>query len=207
MLASQISEKYHDQKCAVVALSDGGVMVGAQIAMRLHAPLSMLLADEIELPREMIAIGGLTQDGSFTYNKAYSSGEIEEMVSEYRGYIEQEKLEKLHDMHRQLGQGGLIQRDLLVGHHVILVTDGLSSGLSIDLAMEYLKPIAMRNLIVATPLASVRAVDRMHILADDIYCLSVVENYISTEHYYDKQDVPGHEMVIKTIEHIMKYWK
>jgi putative phosphoribosyl transferase len=207
MLAAQIAQKYKGRDCAVVALSDGGVMVGSQIALQLHAVIGMLLADQIQLPRELVAIAGITQDGSFSYNRAFSFGEIEEMVSEYRGFIEQQKLEKLHDMHRSLGAEGLIRQDLIEHKHVILVSDGLSSGFSIDLAMEFLKPVPLKSIIVAVPFASVQAVDRMHIQADDIYCLNVLEDYISTDHYYDTQDVPSHEVVLETIGRIIREWK
>lgn len=207
MLASQIKEKYGGTDCAVIALSDGGVMVGAQIAMQMRCVITMLLAEVIELPRELLAIGGITQDGTFTFNHAFSSGEIEEMMMEYHGVIEQEKLEKLHEMHRMMRSGVLIRPDLLEHRNVILVSDGLTSGFSVDLAMEYLKPISMKKLIIATPLATVPAVDRMHVLADDIICLNVLENLISVEHYYDTQDIPDHEVVIKTIEHIVDNWK
>jgi putative phosphoribosyl transferase len=206
-LAEQIVKKYAGKPCAVVALSDGGVIVGAQIAMGLHCVLTMLLSDAIELPREPEAIAGISQDGSFTYNNAYSPGEIEELVSEYRGLIEQEKMEKIHAMQRLQGRGGLIHRDLLREHIVILVADGLPNGFSLDIAIEYLKPIHTERLIVATPLASVKAVDRMHILADEIFCLSVVEDYLNTDHYYDVQDVPSHEKVVKSIEEIVGHWK
>jgi len=206
-LADLISQKYKGQQCAVVGLSDGGVMVGAQISLKLGCVLTMLLSDTIELPREDTAIAGISQDGAVSYNAAYSPGEIEEMTGEYRGIIEQEKLEKIHEMNRLVGRGGLIRRDLLRDHTVILVSDGLSNGFSLDIAAEFLKPIHTKKLIVATPLASVQAVDRMHILADDIFCLSVIEDYISTDHYYDTQDVPTHELVIKTIEQVVSHWK
>jgi predicted phosphoribosyltransferase len=132
--------------------------------------------------------------------------EIEDMVSEYRGVIEQSKLEKLHEMHAQLSGAGLIRRELIEDRNIILVTDGLSNGFSIDLAAEYLKPISYKRLIVATPLASVKAVDRMHILADDIYCLSTVEEYMDTDHYYDKKDIPSHQAVIQTVSELIKNW-
>jgi len=188
-------------------LSDGGVIVGAQIAMKLHCVLTMLLSDAIELPREPEAIAGISQDGSFTYNAAYSPGEIEELVSEYRSVIEQEKMEKMQEMHRLQGRGGLIRRELLRDQNVILVADGLPNGFSLDIAVEYLKPIHVERLVVATPLASVKAVDRMHILADEIFCLSVIEEYINTDHYYDVQDVPSHEKVVKSVEEIVGHWK
>jgi hypothetical protein len=47
----------------------------------------------------------------------------------------------------------------------------------------------------------------MHILGDEIYCLTVIQDYITTDHYYDTRDVPSHDMIIKTIEEIMAGWK
>jgi len=207
LLAKQIIEKYKGNECAVVALNDGGVMVGAQIALQLHSVLTLLLTETITLPREDSSVAGISQDGAFAYNPKYSSGEIEEFVSEYYHLIEQEKMTKMQEMHRLMGNGGLIRRDLLENHNVILVSDGLVDGFALDVAMQFLKPIHTKKIIVATPLASVHAVDRMHVLADDIYCLNVLEDYISTDHYYDVQDVPSHDKVIKTIEQIVGHWK
>lgn len=207
MLAEQIVKKYAGEKCAVIGLSDGSVMVGAQIAIKLHAVLCMLLVQPIELPREGVPIGGISEDGSFAYNGLYSPGEIEELLAEYRGYIEEEKESRLSEIHRLLGAGGLIRKDLLEEKVVILVSDGLSSGFSLDVAAEFLKPVRIKKLVVATPLASVPAVDRMHVLADDIYCLTVVADYITTDHYYDTRDVPSHDMIVKTIEEIMQRWR
>lgn len=206
-LAKQLVKKYRYENCAVIALSDGGVMVGAQIATELHCVLTMILSEEVMLPREPIAIGSIAQDGTFSFNTEYSSGEIDELNAEYYQLIEQEKFTKLHHMHELIGAGGLMSRDLLRGHTLILVSDGLQSSFALDAAVQFLKPINYEKLVVATPLASVQAVDRMHILADEIYCLSVITDYLDTPHYYDKQDVPDHETVIKTIEQIILNWK
>lgn len=207
MLARQLVPKYRYENCAVVCLNDGGAMVGAQIAVQLHCVLMMLMTEQIELPRENTPLAGITSEGNFAYNKSYSEGEISEFVDEYHNLIEQQKLAQLHKMNTLLGSGGMVRRDLLKGHNVILVADGFDSPFLLDLAAEFLKPIAIEKLIVATPLASVVAVDRMHIMADEIDCLSVVEDYISTDHYYDKQDIPDHATVVKTIEDIVLHWK
>lgn len=206
-LAGQIAERYKNEQCAVVALSDGSVMVGAQIALQLHAVLCMLLVQPIELPREGSPIGGIAEDGSFAYNGLYSPGEIEELLAEYHSYIEQEKEARLSEMHRLLGGGGLIRKDLLEDKVVILVSDGLSSGFSLDVAAEFLKPVHYKKLVIATPLASVRAVDRMHVLGDDIYCLNVLEDFLVVDHYYETRDVPSHDMIVKTIEEITQHWR
>lgn len=207
MLAGQLAKKYRYENCAVVALNDGGVMVGSQIATALHCVLMMLLSAEIDLPREPDAIAGITSEGNFSYNQKYSSGEIDEMVSEYHGIIEQEKLVQLHKMNELLGSGGMVRKDLLKGHNVILVTDGFKNSFLLDMAMEFLKPINTERLIIATPLASVQAVDRMHIVADEIVCLDVLEELSDVNHYYDKQDIPDHDTVVKTIEDIVLHWK
>jgi putative phosphoribosyl transferase len=206
LLAVDIAPRYAKEKCSVLALSDGGVVVGMQIARELHCPIGMLLSEAIELPQEMMTIAGISQDGSFTYNKIYSPGEIEEMLTEYRGVIESQKMEKLQQMHRLMGKGGLARRDLLEHRTIILVSDGMSNGFSLDLAMEFLKPINFPKLVVATPQASIGAVDRMHILADDLYVLNVLEDYISTDHYYDTKDIPSHKVIVETISHLMKEW-
>jgi predicted phosphoribosyltransferase len=65
LLAKQIVQKYKGKNCAVIALSDGGVMVGAQIALELKCVLTLLLTETINLPREPDAVAGITQDGAF----------------------------------------------------------------------------------------------------------------------------------------------
>lgn len=207
MLGTQLAKKYRYENCAVVALNDGGVMVGAQIASQLHCVLMLMLSAEINIPHEPDAIAGITPSGTMAYNQRYSQGELDELSSEYFGYIEQEKLKKMYDMNSLLGEGGVMDKNLLKGHTVIVVSDGLKSGFPLDLAAEFLKPIAIEKFIVATPLASVQAVDRMHVITDEIYCLSVIENFMSVDHYYDKDDVPDHAAVVDVIKRIITNWQ
>jgi putative phosphoribosyl transferase len=207
LLAAQVAANYKGEDSSVLAMSDGGVVVGMQIAVQLRAPIGMLLVDEIELPRENVSVAGITQDGSFAYNQAFSSGEMDELVSEYRGVIEQQKLEKLHELHALVGDNNLFRRDLLDNRNIVLVSDGLPSGFEIDLALTFLKKVPYKKFVIVTPLASIKAVDRMHILADDIYCLSAIEDYIDTDHYYDTKDIPPHDVVVQTVAGIVKNWR
>jgi len=206
MLATQLVPKYRYENCAVIALDDGGVMVGAQIASQLHCILMMLLSEEIMIPQEPDALAGITSTGAMAYNDKYSSGEIEELVSEYYGLIEQEKLTGMHDINAS-SKGDLLDKRKIWGRNIIVVSDGFKSGFPIDVVYQYTKSIPTEKLIVATPLASLQAVDHMHVVADDIYCLSVVEDYISTDHYYDKNDVPDHDTAIKIVEDIILHWQ
>jgi len=207
MLASQLYDKYRYENCAVLALNDGGVVIGSQIAVKLHCVINLLMMSEIVLPRENKAVAGITSSGELMYNSEYSSGQIEEYKRDYFNLIEQEKLSKMRDMNRLVGMGGTVKKSMLKGRHVIIVSDGLDNGFQLDLASEFLKPIKVESLVVAVPFASVKAVDRMHVLADDLYCLNVVSDYISADHYYDQKQLPSHKDIIATIEQIILNWK
>jgi putative phosphoribosyl transferase len=207
MLATRLAKNYKDKPAVVLALDDGGVMIGAQISKELQCPIMLLSSSEIMLPREPMAIAGITDNGVFSYNKSYSEGEIDEMVSEYFNLIEQEKLTEMHVLNHMQSGGKTTDVERIRHCNVILVSEGLKTGFKLDLACQFLKPIEIEKIAVAVPFASIQAVDRMHVLADDLYCLSVVTDYIDTNHYYDKQDVPDHETVMETIQQVINQWK
>ena len=205
-LATILKERYRYENCAVVALSDGGVLVGEQIAAQLHCPLTMLLTEDIDIPGESLSFGAVSQVGDFTYNAKFTDGEIDEYVSEFHGYLGDKKREAFHHLNRLLGDGGTIDRRLLHDRVVILVNDGLDGGASLDVALDFLKPIRIRRLVVATPVASLDSIDKLHVQADELHILDVKENYISTDHYYDDNSLPSHEDTISHINQIVMQW-
>jgi predicted phosphoribosyltransferase len=207
LIARELVERYRFEDCAVMALSDGAVMVGAQIAAQLHCVMTMLLTSSIQLQGEYDILAEIDNFGDLTYNDMYSAGELEEIKSENFNYIEQQKLEKLFEMNRLLGQGGVISDDLLRNRNVIVVSDGLTNGLSLRAAAEYLKPIKTKKVIMVSPFASVTAVDQMHILADELVCLNVLEDVISINHYYEDNVLPPHQKIIDILEDIILNWK
>jgi len=207
ILATELLDKYRYEDCIVVALSDGSVVVGEQIAISLHCLLTMLLVEEIDVPGENLNFGSVTQDGSFTYNSDFSSGEIDEYTSEYHGYLDEQKRLAFEKLNRLLGDGGIVDREMLRDRVVILVADGLDSGSFLDSAADYLKPIRVKRLVVATPIATVQVVDKLHVMADELHVLDVKENYMGTDHYYDQNDIPSHEDIIATINRIVLNWK
>ncbi len=206
LLAKKL-EHLKKANCSIIALNDGGVVVAAQIAASLKCPIMMLMAEPINAPGEPEAVASINQEGGYAYNKVYTEGQIEEFDMEYHQTFEQSKLDKLSGMHRLLGRHSIIRRDLLRKRVVILVSDGFSSAFSLDSVIAYLKSTKVKRLVIATPLATVSVIDRMHILADEQVCLSVVGNYISTDHYYENNILPSHETVIQTVQDIVQNWK
>lgn len=206
-LAARLFERYRYENCAVVALSDGGVLVGEQIAAQLHCVLTMLLVEDIQVPGESMSFGGVSQNGNFTYNGNFSGGEIDEYTSEFHGYLEDQKRQAFQRINRLIGDGGMIDYDMLRDHTIILVSDGFSDSTVLDVAMDFLKPIRVKRLIVAAPVASESAVDRLHVMADELHILDVKVNYFDTNHYYTSNEIPSHEETVDKINKIILNWR
>lgn len=197
---------YENQLCTVMALSEGAVLVAAPIAIRLHAPLTILFTERIDIPGESDPYGTVSSGGTFTTNNMFSAGQLEEFAMEFYQHFEAQKLEKFHRLNQLIGQGGEINHIILKNRTIILVADGLSTGLSLDVAADFLKPIDIKRLVIVTPFASINAVDRMHLIGDEIYCLSVPENYMNTNHYYDDNTIPNHEQLMQIIDSNSLHW-
>lgn len=205
-LAQELLATYRYENTIVVALSDGAVQVGQQIAAALHTPIALLLTENIEIPGENISFGTLNQSGRFTYNGMFSAGEIDEYYSEFHGYLEDQKRVKMGAINQLLGAGGIVDESMLRGHNVVLVSDGLPSGASLEAAADFMKPLNVERLIIAAPIASVEAVDRAHIIGDELHILAVTDNYLDTNHYYDVNDIPSHEATIAALNEIVLNW-
>jgi putative phosphoribosyl transferase len=206
-LAAELFEAYRYDNCAVVAVSDSSVLVAEEISTYLHCPLTLMLIENIEIPGESLSFGGVSQGGNFTYNSTFSSGEIEGYTSEFHGYLEDQKREKFQNINRLLGDGGVMDVDLLRDRVVIVVADGIDNGAAVDVVFDFLKPIRTLKIVVATPVASVPAVDKIHVIADEIHILDVKENFMGIDHYYEKNTIPSKEETIQKINNNILNWK
>lgn len=202
-LAADLQEEYRYENTAILALSPGGVVVADEIAKVLHARVNLLLTEPVAMPgiSDDEIIGLIDHEGHFTYNNMMPTGQLVELISEMHSYIESEKMSKLHKLTRAMNEEGLIDAGAFYGHHVIIVSDGFKNGLSFDAAVNYLKPINTGKLVAAAPNASVPAVDRLHILADGIHICDVLQNYLATDHYYEDNDIPDIETLMKDVIH------
>lgn len=207
ILAAQLLERYRYENCAVIALGDGAVIVAEQIAAQLHCVLTMLVVENIEVPGESMSFGSVSQTGNFTYNSEFSTGEIEEYTSEFHGYLEDQKRQAFQRINRLIGDGGLIDYNMLRDRTIILVSDGFADAGVLDAAADFLKPIRIQRLVVATPVASERVVDILHVVADELHILDVKTNYFDTNHYYTENTIPTHEETIDKINKIILNWR
>lgn len=207
-LANELIEKYRYENTVVLSLSDGGIVVGEQIARKLHCSLAMLYTDPILLPdNAKTEIGRIDQAGNVTYDKMIPTGQLDEFISEFHSFFDQQRIEKMHHLNSLISTAGKADPSVLRGHNIIVVTDGAKNGVQFDAALAYLKPIAVDKVIAAVPVASVQAVDRLHVLFDELHCLNVTPNFIETDHYYEESAVPDHEDLMSRISDIIDSWQ
>lgn len=207
LLAEQLFDPYRYENCVVIALSDGGVLVGEQIASKLHCLLMMMISESIAIPGEGLDFGAVDQSGGFTYNSGMSKAEAEDYANEFHGYLEEKKRQVFQGMNRIIGDGGIISRDLIRNNNIILVSDCISDVTLIDVAINYLKSIKIEKIIIATPIATVPAVDIMHVKADELHILDVKDNFFEVNHYYDDNNIPGRDEIIAKINQNILNWR
>ncbi len=181
--------RYVDDDVIIASLSESSRGIAKTIARELRGKSTDLISKAILMPGSSSSLGAVDQAGSFTYSRNLSDGEIAEYSSEFHKYIEAEKINKTREINRETIKSKPMERRDLAGHVIVLVADGIDDTALLDSAIEYLKPVRIKRLIAAVPIASVAAIDRLHITTDEIKCLSVTENYIDTDHYYDNSRV------------------
>lgn len=206
-LARDLFDKYRYEDVAVVALGDGGVAVGEPIAERLHCILTLLVSETVDVPGEGQRFGAVSQTGQFTLNSELAESEINGYMSEFHGYLEEQKRQAFHRINKLIGDGGLIDQALLQNHTIILASDGLNDITILDVVLDFLKPVRIKKLVIAAPVASVELVDKVHIIADELHILDVKANYLDTNHYYDQNDLPTHEQTVEKINQIILNWR
>lgn len=198
---------YRDDNTIVLALSRGGLLVGSKIAESLHSLITMLLTKDIYLPDGRTIVGVVNELGGFVYNNAFSTGEIEELEQEYHGHIEMAKMQALHDLHIALGKGGEISFNYFRNRTVIVTAEAALNGMSFVMAYNFLKQVKTKKVIMVTPVASVAAVDQMHIYADELVCLSVTDAPFEADHYYENNDIPNPEQTQQIMNNIISQWQ
>ncbi|MFZ2560312.1 MAG: phosphoribosyltransferase family protein [Candidatus Nanoperiomorbaceae bacterium] len=193
-ITGELLSTYFRQDVTVLALDDGGVAVGYQIAIYLHANLRRLITESIRIEDEDVDFATVLPGGVVARNPDMDDETYEYYYGEYAGDLD-ERLREARDRINAKLDADEISPDDLRGRNVILVSDGLKSGTILHAAIEWLKPAMVQRIILATPLISVDALDVAHVLMDEIHVLAVSPNYLWTAHYYDVDDTPSEDEI------------
>ncbi len=182
LLARQLQSYANRSDVLILALPRGGVPVGYEVAVALHAPLDVFIVRKIGAPwNEELAIGAVASGGawrldqSIIYELGISQHDIERIVER-----ESREVQRRERVYR-----GNIPFPNLDGRIVILVDDGLATGSSMLVAAEAIRRQSPNQLIVAAPVASESAAEAVRRIADDCVVLMMPEPLYGIGMYYE----------------------
>ena len=165
----------------VVGLPRGGVVVAAEVARALHLPLDVLLVRKIGHPwHREFAVGALAEHGVTVLDEdvigtnAVLRAEVEPVIEE-----ERQRLRRYQARFHPWGAPAL------AGKTVLLVDDGLATGATAEAAVLSVRKQNALSVVVAAPVASAQAVERLARLADEVRVLRMDPGFEAVGQYYE----------------------
>lgn len=172
----------------VVAIPRGGVLVARSVACVLQLPLDVLLVRRLnvrglgQLESGTIAAGVFQVLDADTLEWFQLSGKMEEELKRELQEIEHHN-EVYHHSHPVLG---------LSGKTVILVDDFMDTGITMQAAVQVVRFLGARWVVVAVPYSSSGAVNRSRAWSAAVVCLDVSDTLKNVsdghEHFTDVTD-------------------
>jgi putative phosphoribosyl transferase len=185
-----------EAKPVVVAVPRGGVPVGAELARALAAPLEIIGVRKLGAPgNPELGVGALAEDGTAVLDVRSASmlGLTRAMLDE-TVQRESAELRRRVELYRQ-GRP-LLQ---LAGREVILVDDGLATGLSDLAAVRALRKREAARIVVAAPVGSGAAIAMLTEEADRVVCLMIPERLGGVGIWYRDFSPVSDEEVVRLI--------
>ena len=176
-LASEI-KKRKIKADLIIALPRGGVPVGKILSEEMQLPLKLCYVKKIGHPvNKEYAIGAVTEDDELIINNEHIDEQyINKMISKARSRIMEMKLKFGHnyDSHE------------LVKKTIILVDDGIATGICLKLAAIVMRKHNAQKIIIATPVCAANTVSIMQKTSDLFICLLSPLYFVGIGAYYNE---------------------
>lgn len=182
----------------VVGLPRGGVVVAAEVAEILKRPLEVLVVRKVGHPwHREFAVGALAEENVLILDKdsmaavPLTTAELEAVIAE-----EKERLRRYCAKFRQT------QFNHFAGGRVLLVDDGLATGATAEAAVCSARHKKAREVIMAAPVASTAAHERLSRAADTVISLIVDDNFGAVGQYYKTFAATTDEEVLASLHRL-----
>ena len=186
-----VAEPLHEP--VVLALPRGGVPVAAPVAAALRAPLAPFVARKVGAPGEPEYGIGAIAEGSPDVLRTGAADRLgispEQMAA--LADVEREELRRRVRLYR----GGAALPPVH-GRDVVLVDDGLATGVTAEAALRALRRLEPGRLFLAVPVAPPDTARRLEELVDALVCLATPRGFEAVGRWYDHFDQTGDEGVL-----------
>lgn len=180
-LAAELATRKLPGNVIVLALPRGGLPVGLEVAKKLQAPLDVVIVRKLGVPwQPELAMGAIASGSVQTLDRDLIR-ELNISREDIDAVIETEKaeLERREKLYRR-GRPALDLR----GRTALLVDDGLATGSTMLVAVRYVRSLKPGRTLVAVPVASVQACERLKMEADECICLATPELFSAVGQWY-----------------------
>lgn len=181
----------------IVALPRGGVPIGFEVAQALRAPLHVLVVRKIALSgRPEYGIGAITEGGYYWLDPGASLG---------IGTTDQEIMEAVETQSSEVARRVRKYRKYeqlprLEGRTVVVVDDGLATGVTARVACHYLKGQGANHIIFAVPVASSRTAALLRSETDALVTLSEPTEFYSVGQFYEDFEQTTDQEVVSLLK-------
>lgn len=157
----------------VLALPRGGIPLGIEIAEKHHLPFDLIMSKKIGHPfHSEYAVGAVSEHGEPILNKLVTDRLDPEWIN-----TEIVRLRQAMESRRNKYSQVLSQQELK-GKTVVLVDDGIATGLTMQAAIEAVKGQEAKEIIVAVPVIPQDTYHELLGLVDQVVALDVPDVFL-----------------------------
>lgn len=179
----------------VLALPRGGVVVAREVALALDAPLDVIVTRKLGAPgNPEQAVGALAPGGVLYLDKRYRWDE-----QQLTAAVTRERAEMERRIRRYGGGTGLPD---VKDRTVILVDDGIATGLTAVAALRALQQANVGTLILAVPVCPPDTATQIKQEVDDFVCPLLPSPFLAVGHWYTSFDPVSDEDVIACLNEV-----
>jgi len=181
LLARKLTAYANRPDVLVLGLPRGGVPVAFEVAKALNLPLDVFVVRKLGLPgQEELAMGAIATGGVRVLNdEVVKAWRIPDKIVEEVTREETEELERRELLYRS-------DRPALDvgGHTVILVDDGIATGMTMFAAIAALQQQGPERIIVAVPVAAPETCAELREKVTEVVCLMMPSEFYAISLWY-----------------------
>ncbi len=189
--------KYKNRGTIVLGIPRGGVVVAAEIAKELHLPLNILIVRKITHPAKAEFGLGAIAEGNVQILDRRSIDILGVSKKDLKEAIKKEK----EELNRRVALYRAFKKfPILKNKNVILVDDGLATGVSAKAAIRSLRGKGVSKIILVTPVCAQDTCWEIESMVGNFICLNQVEDLEAIGFWYKEFYPVEDEEVIKLLK-------